>query len=46
MEETVPTIHSGMVRRNNPTAKNRQRVVLSHPFGPIARCGKGWRIWV
>jgi hypothetical protein len=35
MEETVPTIHIGMVRRNKSNVKNRQGGVLSH-----LRCNK------
>lgn len=35
MEETVPTIHTAMVRRNIPNAKKRQDGDLSHP-----RCSK------
>ncbi|MGW9757389.1 hypothetical protein BCO37747_05625 [Burkholderia contaminans] len=31
MEETVPTIHTAMVRRNIPNAKKRQDGDLSHP---------------
>ncbi len=31
MEETVPTIHTAMVRRNIPIAKKRQDDDLSHP---------------
>ncbi|MDR8730769.1 hypothetical protein FEQ05_04348 [Burkholderia pseudomultivorans] len=31
MEETVPTIHPGMVRRNIGSVKKRQDGVLSHP---------------
>lgn len=30
MEETVPTIHTAMVRRNISNAKNRQDGDLSH----------------
>ncbi len=36
MEETVPTIHTAMVRRNIPNAKKRQDGDLSH-----LRCSKG-----
>jgi hypothetical protein len=31
MEETVPTIHTRMVRRNIQGVKNRQTAVLSEP---------------
>ncbi|WP_256097664.1 hypothetical protein [Burkholderia cenocepacia] len=31
MEETIPTIHTAMVRRNIPIAKKRQDGDLSHP---------------
>lgn len=31
MEETVPTIHTAMVRRNIQSAKKRQDGDLSHP---------------
>lgn len=47
MEETVPTIHIRMVRRNIPSVKKRQNGNLSHPhrnkMGQRRRSRDSWR---